>query len=855
MRRRQLAAAVALAALLLAPAAEALTPAQVVSLLKSPVPPPTLALNFQTTSQSFAERGVNYASFSALPGASFSRSSAGYANNATSTNFVPNSTMQGAQTVAQVGGNGTQPTGWLATTNGDGLTWQVVGLSQQGGFQCVDERLYGTTTSTGAPQVYFSSGIAIPAATGQVFTGSVYSSLVGGTTNNLSGVSLATAEANSNGNYISGSQYNVALSATSTLTRTTNTHTVGNAAAAGLPFFLSPAVAGTGLPVDATFRICAPMVNHGPTAATYVPTSGSAVTVNDPNGYDLSLVYFPTRTNSIRNGNATGATVGTLGSGGAMPTTWPSPGTNGAGLSVQIVAVTPTANGNMVDVRYFGTNTGTAAALYSYFESSNQIVAATGQTWTESLSAALVGGTLPSGGICLVQQEGGGTGTYIRENDSAALALTSALTRFSWTATLSNASTLRVLPALRTCSNIANGQSYDFTLRYYEVQEELQGIPAPAGGYPTAYIATAGSAVSVNDPRITDLGLLVEQASTNLTLQSNALGTSPWASGGTGGTTATNNAAAAPDGTTTATHILDTTTNGTHIRSQPVTIANGVVTASEYLKAGEYSLLQLDMSDLTSGDAYTVVNLSTCTLNATTSNGSWSGTSAKAVPVNNGWCWVALTSTKGAGTQVALNNYLNNGTTTSFAGTGSSGVYAWCSQIEALAFATSCTPTTSASATRAADVASVGGLKPGAGVTLWAKVNTSRAVAGPMNEYAVSLSDGTLNNRLSLFRQNTGANFAVRYVANGTVYLSAGGGNSWGIGTHKVIGSGPATPSGMLDGTTGYQGSAAPTVPRFTQLSIGVGESLGDSWLNDYVQAITVYQQAKSPAQEQALTH
>jgi len=71
---------------------------------------------------------------------------------------------------------------------------------------------------------------------------------------------------------------------------------------------------------------------------------------------DLGLSLEPAGTNLVPNPALTGAVAGVVGSGGSLPTGW---STNGAGLSVEVVAVT-TLNGlPALHVRVSGTATGT----------------------------------------------------------------------------------------------------------------------------------------------------------------------------------------------------------------------------------------------------------------------------------------------------------------------------------------------------------------------------------------------------------------------------------------------------------------------------------------------------------------
>ena len=202
--------------------------------------------------------------------------------------------------------------------------------------------------------------------------------------------------------------------------------------------------------------------------------------------------------------------------------------------------------------------------------------------------------------------------------------------------------------------------------------------------------------------RRTNKGLLVEPASTNLALRSQEWATSPW---GTTGATVSADVTSAPDGSMTADKIIEGAASGNHNASQSVTVGNVPVTYSVYVKAAERTKVQVSMSDLTTGDAGTNVDLSTGTLSSTgLAVGSWTAVSQAIQSLGNGCFRVTVTATKGAGTQVAFRvGLLNASGSLSYTGDGASGAFGWGAQLEQAGFATSCIPTTTAAATRAAD--------------------------------------------------------------------------------------------------------------------------------------------------------
>jgi len=137
------------------------------------------------------------------------------------------------------------------------------------------------------------------------------------------------------------------------------------------------------------------MANLGPTAFDYIPTTTAAVYLPRSNAYQdhdpatlapLGFLIEEQRTNSIRNNTMQGAVAGTP---GTYPTNW-------------VIALNGTATGSVVgfstengityiDIRIEESVSGGSSIL---FDSTTQVVAADGQTWTNSLYPKLAGGTV-----------------------------------------------------------------------------------------------------------------------------------------------------------------------------------------------------------------------------------------------------------------------------------------------------------------------------------------------------------------------------------------------------------------------------------------------------------------------------
>ena len=209
-----------------------------------------------------------------------------------------------------------------------------------------------------------------------------------------------------------------------------------------------------------------------------------------------------------------------------------------------------------------------------------------------------------------------------------------------------------------------------------------------------------------HDPVLgTSLGLLIEQQSTNLVLQSQ------FASGWTyANATGTLLSSVAPDGTQTATQLVESTATSQHTISQNVTAGNATYTMTSYVKSNGRNVW-FDMSDNSSGDVYSVFDLTGVT-SSITAGGSWTSASSSITAVGNGWYRCSMTATKSAGATITYSIRCLSGTTiagASYAGNGYSGIFIWGAQLEALAFPTSYIPTVASQVTRSADSASMTG--------------------------------------------------------------------------------------------------------------------------------------------------
>jgi hypothetical protein len=192
------------------------------------------------------------------------------------------------------------------------------------------------------------------------------------------------------------------------------------------------------------------------------------------------LLVEPGATNQIRNNSMVGAVVGTIGSGGALPTNWIIPTT--AGLTTQVLSVDTIAGVSYVTIRMSGT--ASAGGGNMVFESNTAIVAASGQVWTNSYFFDVVAQPNPPTRYerYIVERTGGGS--FVT---AGALQITEFGQRVSFTRTLSGGGTVeRVNAGFQFILNI--GSAYDFTVRIGWPQMETGSVAT------SPIVTTAGTA-------------------------------------------------------------------------------------------------------------------------------------------------------------------------------------------------------------------------------------------------------------------------------------------------------------------------------------------------------------------------
>lgn len=200
------------------------------------------------------------------------------------------------------------------------------------------------------------------------------------------------------------------------------------------------------------------------------------------------------KTNSIRNSVATGATNGTLGSGGVLPTNWSFPTTGGLSLDI----TTGTESGlSGVYLRFYGTTSGTQALVR--FGTTTGVTETPGSLWTESLYARISAGTSTNvSSINLVFEEYDSTPT-LKNTTTSSKTLTGVLTRIIktiLTETVVGTSSGRLVEGLSL--DFSSGVPVDITLFVAGIQLELvrdvtRASTAQAGGASTITLDAGAS--------------------------------------------------------------------------------------------------------------------------------------------------------------------------------------------------------------------------------------------------------------------------------------------------------------------------------------------------------------------------
>ena len=252
-------------------------------------------------------------------------------------------------------------------------------------------------------------------------------------------------------------------------------------------------------------------IQHPFTTGTSTVTANNYLALTIASGaVDFTLEFGapqfeqPTTANRIRNFAGTGAVVGTVGSGGVLPTNWVDNfGT--VGLSIAVMGTGIEDDISYVDFRVFGTATLGSALIR--FEATDNIVALPSQTWTASSFVKRISGSL--GGVLLRQ--------YIRTVNASNVTIANTVIGSAFTptgaalglqrrsATLASTEPLTAfVTQLLAFEFFTAGQVVDFTLRIACPQLEPRAFASPAstGTRASFFAEPARAAYLVGTPAV-----------------------------------------------------------------------------------------------------------------------------------------------------------------------------------------------------------------------------------------------------------------------------------------------------------------------------------------------------------------
>ena len=363
------------------------------------------------------------------------------------------------------------------------------------------------------------------------------------------------------------------------------------------------------------------------------------------------------------------------------------------------------------------------------------------------------------------------------------------------------------------------------------------------------YVGSDGlvKTAAVDEARITHdpttgrrLGLLLEEARTNLLLRSEEFDNASWTKQNI---TVTANTVTAPDGALTADTITDTLDGSAVVHSLSQTTSGygsgAAVTASVFAKAGTMPRIQILMVSgvtFSSGNKAATCNLATGGLASISV-----GVTATAVAYPNGWWRVSITATTDDAGSINFIVRPENGSSPNYQGDGTGTIHVWGAQLEVGSFPTSYIPTTGTTVTRAADIATI----TGTNFSSWYRQDEQtcyvEAVSPPLGQFGVVGADnGTTSERWRIYG-NAGNNTSGALVVDGNVIqLNATFAGGWPATTFSKQALGLQLNNAALasDGVIALTDTAV-TMPTTTNLTIGEATSIAK--LNNTISRLTYW--------------
>jgi len=336
---------------------------------------------------------------------------------------------------------------------------------------------------------------------------------------------------------------------------------------------------------------------------------------------------------------------------------------------------------------------------------------------------------------------------------------------------------------------------------------------------------------------------LIEEQRTNQLQRSEEFDNAYWTKTNV---TVTANQTTAPDGTTTADAIFETTTNAGHsFYAGNYSATNTTLSASVYIKANGRTLVRFQIGNFLNSGVEGRFNLSTGTTEGTggTYGSDYTNTSASITDVGSGWYRITISATKGSANSnnyfyIEFRNDSNQGT---YVGDVTKGCFFWGAQLEVGAFPTSYIKTTSASVTRNADVASMTSTNfsdwyNATEGTLFTQSTIYYDLPSGNFPRVVEIGDNTANERILNFYSGSTQNPAVEVRDNNVLQY----GSNVNIGSLnganvKIVGAYKAN-----DFASSINGSATSTdnsgtIPTVNRIGFGQVNTLDNGYLNGHI--------------------
>lgn len=301
-------------------------------------------------------------------------------------------------------------------------------------------------------------------------------------------------------------------------------------------------------------------------------------------------------------------------------------------------------------------------------------------------------------------------------------------------------------------------------------------------------------------------GLLIEEARTNNVVYSQTFTNAAWAA--PTNATVTDNAALASDGTSTAATLIENSVTGLHALDSPgfSFVAGTTYTISLFVKAIGARDVELGFPVTVFTSRFASFNLQTGAVRSTDA-----GVTATIEPWRGGIYRISASATCASSAGSRWGTFVNNQAgTRSYTGDGSSGLQIWGAQLEVGAFPTSYIPTTTAAATRAADVATIATSAFPFNSVAGSFVLRTAPLSVTGTQPAITIDDGTANERYRIANDagtwkaqvtdggvtqadisvgsavaNTAANLGFAYAANDIAAVLNGG--TVGTGTSATL--------------------------------------------------------------------